>query len=251
LRILAIFPVFMISIASLLAVLCVSAGKKPGMMDDYALFALDVSRIGEDMLQNLDAKISSVNAASNAVGVVETKVIQVVNNAYHGLISDLQLNDFYAIHVSSSCVGTYVYENGTNVTVGDGGLPTSNGKYGVHKRVDSCSTHSAIDPMSLIKILYWIGIIFTGVALIFGITGLVLLPTGRGRKLAVFNIIATLFAFIFIGLASAVTHGLALGATKFINFVGESIGIAGYLGSRFMAMTWATTVLLLINMLLW
>ena len=320
LRLFAILPVLCTAIALLLVVLCVFAGHKPGMMEDYAVFTLNTSRLGENVLQELDAKISSVHlkrslavtlshttvttvpvitaapttlttldprglasditsleskassvlksatsvirgeatsiksvvagAATSALGAAETDIVNVVNKAYEGLIADLNLKDFYSIYMSASCVGTYEFQNGTNVTVGDSGLPAAKGKDSVHKHVESCSPHSALDPMSLIRILYWVGIVFTGSALAAGVAGIVLLRT-RGRKMALINVFITLPAFCFVGLASAVTHGLSLGAAKLINFIGADVGVAGYMGHRFLALTWATTVLLLVNMAFW
>lgn len=309
LRLVAIVPLLSVAIALLLAFLCVYAGHTPNMMEDYAVFTLNTSRIGENLRQNLDSKIESVHLKarsepvvleattitaapttlitmvpraiksdlsqaasalhsagsavgskatsiesaaaskiSGAAGSIETNIVAVVNKAYNGLISDLKLVDFYSVHISASCQGTYIFKNGTDVTVGDSALPTTQGATSVHKQVDSCTPHSALDPMGLVRILYWIGIVCTGVALCLGLVGLII---GPNRKWSLINCFATLPAFLFIGLATAVTHGLSLGAAKLINFIGEDIGIAGYEGKSFIAMSWATTTLLLVNIVMW
>ncbi|KAK3675485.1 hypothetical protein LTR78_004568 [Recurvomyces mirabilis] len=292
-RLTALLPVTLTAIALLLAFLCVYAGNKPGYMEDYAVFTLNVSRIGENQLASLDQKINSIHlkrevslpaiatptvtsgpsisnipttfmtmaprgvissltakagsdvsaatsaahskatsigsaaasAASSATAAAATNLIKAVNKAYHGVIADLKLKDFYSIHISSACSGTYQFQNGTNVTVGDSGVPTT----------------------GLIRILYWVGIIHVAIALILGLVGL-LKPT---RKFALFNIFGTLPALVLLFLASSVTHGVAVGAGHLINFIGQSVGIAGYPGTKFLHLTWATTVLLLINMLMW
>ncbi|KAK5117555.1 hypothetical protein LTR62_004977 [Meristemomyces frigidus] len=277
-RLLAILPVLLTAIALLLSVLCVYAGHTPGYMKSYAVFTLNVSRIGEDQLASLDHKISSINlkrdlavvvptatntfapttlvamtprglgsdlsSLTSKVGsAVETNVIAAVNKAYHGVIADLDLKDFYSIHISSSCSGTYHFKNGTNITVGDSGVP---GK-GVHEHVDSCSAHSVIDPLQLIRVLYWAGIVLTAIALVLGFVGIAR-PT---RKYALLNIFGTLPALVIICLASAVTHGVAVGAEHLINFIGKSVGVAGASGGRFLHLTWATTILLSVNVLLW
>ncbi|KAK4560728.1 hypothetical protein LTR86_005307 [Recurvomyces mirabilis] len=310
-RLVALLPVTLTAIALLLAFLCVYAGNKPGYMEDYAVFTLNVSRIGENQLASLDQKISSIHlkrevalpaiatptvtsspsisyipttfmtmaprgvissltakagsdisaatsaahskatsiesaaasAASSATAAAATNLINAVNKAYHGVIADLKLKDFYSIHISTACSGNYQFKNGTNVTVGDSGVPTT----GVTEHVDACDAHSVIDPLELIRILYWIGIVHVAIALILGIIGL-LKPT---RKFALFNIFGTLPALVLLFLASSVTHGVAVGAGHLINFIGQSVGIAGYPGTKFLHLTWATTVLLLINMLIW
>lgn len=304
-RVLAILSVLVTSIAFILSFLCVYAGHTPGMMENYAVFTLNTSQIGQNVLQELDAKISSVKlrrdvpiilptitaapttlitmaprdiasdfsaltskAASDvssvksaagskassvesavaskvtsAVGSAETDIIDAVNKAYDGVITDLKLKDFYSVHILTTCSGDYVFANGTNVTVGASGMPANN----THKHVDSCSKHSAVDPVVLIAILYYIGIVFTGVALALSVAGVFI----TGRKIAVMNVLGSMVAFCFLGLASAVTHGLSLGAAKLINFVGDDIGIAGYQGGKFLHLTWATTCLLLLNIALW
>ncbi|KAK1081009.1 hypothetical protein LTR33_005054 [Friedmanniomyces endolithicus] len=307
LRLLVMFPVIFTAIALLLSVLCVNAGHKAGLMEDYAVFTLNTSRIGENILQNLDNKISSIHlkrsepmlffdptittasttlitmaprglvsgfdsltaeagsavdsagsaaeskatsvesavasAATSAVGSAETSIINAVNKAYHGVIADLDLKDFYSVHISATCEGTYQFKNDTNVTVGDSGLPTQ----GTHSHVDSCSAHSVIDPMQLVRIIYWIGVVLTAVAFILGLVGLVR-PT---RKLALLNVVGTLPGFLFMFLASAVTHGVAVGADHLVNFIGQDLGISGEKGVKFLQLTWSTTVLLLINMACW
>ncbi|KAK5729572.1 hypothetical protein LTR17_011875 [Elasticomyces elasticus] len=319
LRLLAVIPVIITAIALLLSILCIYAGSKPGMMEDYAAFTLNTSRIGENLLQSLDNKISSIHfkraepadllrptitavpttlitmaprglgsalssltadagsdidsitagagsavhsassivhskassiesavssKATSALGAAQTSIIKAVNNAYHGAISELDLKGFYAIHISATCEGTYQFKNGTNVTIGaDIGATTK----GIHAHVDSCSSHSAIDPMQLIRIVYWLGVVCTAIALIFAFVGLVR-PT---RKMALLNIFGTVPALIFIFLASAVTHGIAVGAEHLVNFLGSHIGVEGKSGAKFLQLTWATVTLLLINMAFW
>lgn len=181
--------------------------------------------------------------ASSAVGAAETDLVNVVNKAYDGIVSDLDLKDFYAVHLMTTCFGEYVLRNGSNITVGQSGLPDK----GTHEHVDACEQHSAIDPMSLIRVIYWIGIVCTGIALVLGVAGTI----RSTRKMALLNVVGTLPAFLVLGLSSAVTHGIALGAEKLIDFVGEDIGIAGYKGDEFLALTWTTTALLLIDTILW
>ncbi|TKA32915.1 hypothetical protein B0A50_01141 [Salinomyces thailandicus] len=339
-RYLAILPVVIIIVAFILSFLCVFAGNKPGFHEEYFVLRLNTSRIGQNIIQKVDNKISSVTldlkrditeptvaattvstipsttlaaptslitiaprdlsdltdlsghltsevgaAASNvhsaitsketaihsaitskasafesaaashitsAIGSLQTKVIAAINNAYADVLADLALSDFYDIHVSSTCKGTYQYHNGTNVTLTTLTTttdPTNPNLHNtqIHAHVDTCTTHSPLDPMSLIRIIYWAGIISTGIALSLSITGLIL----PSRKLALFNCLATLPAFFFLFLASAVTHGIAMGAAKFINFMGGDVGIRGDKGGKFIALTWACTALVLVHGVCW
>jgi hypothetical protein len=114
-------------------------------------------------------------------------------------------------------------------------------------RIDSCEGHSAVNPFQIVRIVYWIAVVMTAIVLILGIFGVVR-PT---KKVAMINVLGSLPAVIFMGLASALTHGMATGAAHLINFVGNKIGITGVAGSKFITLTWTTTIMLLVNMSFW
>lgn len=318
LRLFAALPVILTGIAFILSILCVYAGSKPGMMDDYAVFTLNTSRIGENVLKDINGKIKSVHLdikrsepaaapvamvtpapttidsapttlitiaprdfdftsdlesltskagskvtsakseveskassaesaakskASSAVSSVQTKLVEAVNKAYRGAIEGLDLQDFYAIHISSSCTGTYQYPDHKNYTAGDSGEKLDD----LRAHVDKCESHSAVNPFQLVRVIYWIGVVLTAAAFVLGIVGIVR-PT---KKMAIINVFGTLPAVIFMGLASAVTHGMAVGAAHLITFVGEKITVTGTAGQKFIQLSWATTVMLLVNLAFW
>lgn len=315
LRLAAVLPITITGIAFILSILCVYAGSKPGMMNDYAVFTLNTSRIGENVLKDINGKIQSVHLdfkraepepasvpvamitpapttlvtvierdilsdlesftsergskvtskasslksqvtskassaesaakskASSAVGAAQTKLVEAVNKAYRSAIEGLDLQDFYNVHISSSCTGTYEYKDGKNYTTGDSGSKLDE----LRPQVDSCEAHSALNPFQLVRILYWIGVVLTAIAFILGLVGIAK-PT---KKMAIINIIGTLPAVVMMGLASAVTHGMAVGAAHLITFVGDKIAITGKAGQKFIQLTWATTVMLLVNMIMW
>jgi ElaB/YqjD/DUF883 family membrane-anchored ribosome-binding protein len=311
-------PVIITAIALLLSVLCVHTGSKPGMMDNYAVFTLNTSRVGENVLRDINGAIKSVDikfkrsepmdapvamitpapttmmtmaqravdinnmasdvessfdsvtskagskvtsvksqaaskassaqsaaksAANSAVGSAKKKVIEIVNKAFRKAIEGLDLKDIYNIHISSSCIGTYEYKDGQNYTSSDNSSRINE----LRPRTDSCEGHSAVNPFQIVRIIYWIAVVMTAIALILGIFGLVR-PT---KKVAMINVLGSLPAVIFMGLASALTHGMATGAAHLINFVGDKIGITGVAGSKFITLTWTTTIMLLVNMSFW
>lgn len=317
LRLFATLPIIITGIALILSILCVYAGSKPGMMDDYAVFTLNTSRTGENVLKDINGKIKSVklnikrtepvaapvaivtpaptvviasapttlitmaprdfvsdlesltseagakatsaksdvkskassaesaakSKASSAVGSMQTKLVDTINKMYREAIKELNLQDFYSIHISSSCTGTYQYLDNKNYTAGDSGPKLDE----LRPHVDSCESHSAVNPFQLVRIIYWIAVVLTAVAFALGFVGIVR-PT---KKMAILNVFGTLPALIFMGLASAVTHGIAVGAAHLITFVGEKIAITGTSGQKFIHLTWATTVMLLVNLVLW
>jgi ElaB/YqjD/DUF883 family membrane-anchored ribosome-binding protein len=312
-------PVIITAVALLLSVLCVYAGSKPGMMDNHAVFTLNTSRVGENVLRDINgaiksvdikfkrsepmdapvamitpdpttmvtmaqrdlsdfnnlasdadsafnsatskvgskvtsaksqaaSKVSSVHSAANSaansvVGSAQKKVIEIVNKAFRKAIDGLDLKDIYNIHISSSCIGTYEYKDGKNYTSSDNSSRINE----LRPRIDSCEGHSAVNPFQIVRIIYWIGVVMTAVALILGIFGLVR-PT---KKVAMINVLGSFPALLFMGLASALTHGMATGAAHLITFIGEKIGITGVAGSKFITLTWATTIMLLVNMSFW
>jgi hypothetical protein len=311
-------PVIITAIALLLSVLCVYAGSKPGMMDNYAVFTLNTSRVGENVLRDINGAIKSVDikfkrsesmdapvavitpapttmvtmaqrdievtnmasgiesafdsatskvgskatsaksqvaskassaqsaaksAANSAVGSAQKKVIEIVNKAFRKSIEGLDLEDIYNVHISSSCIGTYEYKDGKNYTSSDNSSRINE----LRPRIDSCEGHSAVNPFQIVRIIYWIAVVMTAIALILGIFGTVR-PT---KKVAMINVLGSLPALVSMGLASAVTHGMATGAAHLITFVGEKVGITGVAGSKFITLTWATTIMLLVNMSFW
>ncbi|KAI7490044.1 hypothetical protein KC351_g877 [Hortaea werneckii] len=336
---LSILAAIIATIAMVLAILAVFAGNKPSNMTDYYVFRLNTSRIGQNLIQEVDNEIMSVkfdlkrelpapamatatsivtpktqiisapttlitmaprgvldgvgegiddatakagslksdagsalsskasavesaatskasavksaaeSKANSAMGSLQTKVVEAINDAYDGILDELDLSDFYDVHISSTCRGTYKYKDGKNetVSVGKPAKDDDDDDKKVCAHVDSCEKHSALDPMGLIRVLYWAGIALTVVSVLLGWAAVFM----KSRKMAIFNCLATLPAFLFLVLASAVTHGIGMGAAKFINFIGGEIGVRGYKGGKFIALTWACTALLLANGLLW
>jgi hypothetical protein len=181
--------------------------------------------------------------ASSVVAKIESELIKLINEAYTGLIDGMNIDDFYNVHVMTDCSGTYVFQNGANVSVGESTPPTSTGPNSVHPHVDTCEKHSLFDPMSLIKVIYWIGIAHILAAFVAALVNIF-----HPRKwLALVNFMCTLIASIAMALASAVTHIIALVATKVINLLGDDIGIAATMGRSFLGLTWASTILMAIN----
>jgi len=321
LRLFIALPVILTGIAFILSILCVYAGSKPGMMDNYAVFTLNTSRLGENVLadingaiksvdikfkraelpmsapvamitpapttmltlvprfdlesevdsltakasskvnsaqSNLESKATSVksqvsskassaksaatSAANSAISSAQNKIIEVVNKAFHAAINGLDLQDIYNVHISSSCVGTYVYKDGKNYTMGD-----TKDLDELRPHINSCEGHSAVNPFQLVRIIYWIGVVLSAAAFVLGLVGMIK-PT---KKMALINVFGTLPAVIFMGLASAITHGMAVGAAHLITFIGDKIGVTGVSGQKFIQLTWATTIMLLINLSLW
>lgn len=113
--------------------------------------------------------------------------------------------------------------------------------------MDSCSSHSALNPLGLIRILFEIGIFFTGLTLLVAIWA----TTRYSWKKACLNIICSIAALVFLGLGTVLTHGLSIAASKLLNLLGSGIGLKTEYGGKFIALAWATVILLLVNIGLW
>ncbi|KXT01803.1 hypothetical protein AC578_2023 [Pseudocercospora eumusae] len=336
----AILPVLVTFTAFVLSFLCVFAGNSPGMMDDYAVFTLNVSRIGQNAVNKIDdkimgfniskivskrslpadveafptpvalapraeitlapeldialmardidslvgdltegvaslkseagGKITSVQSAigskataiasgvesginsiealaaskiSSALNSAQTSVVEAINDTYMDFIEEMDLSDFYAIHLRTTCSGEYVMPNGTNVTIGVSAPPPN----GTEKHIVTCDQHSDLNPLIFIRVLYYISIICLGLALLLSIWSVI----SFSRKKVIANIIFILPALGFLALASVSSHGIAIGASAVLNFLGDGVGIQANKGGKFIALTWATTILVLVDVGLW
>nr|OQO25242.1 hypothetical protein B0A51_09366 [Rachicladosporium sp. CCFEE 5018] len=198
--------------------------------------AASIESVASFKVSSAEAKASS--AVNSALASAETSIVKAVNKAYHSAIEGLELEGWYAIYISSTCHGDYAFKNGTNVTVG-----AAYGDEPVHRVTNTCSSHSAINPLQLVRVLYWIAVVLTGIAFGCGVVGMVR-PTSR--RVALINICALGTAFLFLGLASSITHGVAVGARHLINGIFASIAVSGEVG-KLVQLSWATTCLILVS----
>lgn len=143
----------------------------------------------------------------------------------------------------TTCEGQYVTPSGQNITIGESAIPPN----GTHKSVDSCSSHSALNPLGLIEILFEIGIFFTGLSLLVAIWTAI----HYTRKKALLNTIISLAALAFLGLGTILTHGVAVAISKLLNLLGSEIGLRTQYGGKFLALAWATVILIIVDIGLW
>lgn len=328
----AILPLLVLATSFILSILIVFAGNKPNFMEDYALFTLNTSRIGQNAIEKLDNKILSFNvtkivhvkrdvvllpltttttqasaptvqprglddivdaltsdisslktkaggritsvesaisskatalassaksgissieaiAASkitSAIHAAQTAVVEAIDTTYLNAIRKSDVKDFYVVYLRSVCSGEYVTSKGENVTIGVSPSPAANGTR-VKMVTGKCEKHSSLNPLVLVRILYYLGIFFTGLALLLSIFATFFFS----RKLVLLILLCLLPALCFMFLASATTHGIAVGITGLTNFLGKPIGVEAYKGGKLIASTWAVTILLAVGMVLW
>lgn len=96
-------------------------------------------------------------------------------------------------------------------------------------------------------VFYCIAIASIFLALLLAIVGLF----SEGRPTALANALMDSLAFLTILLASAIVSVIAVKATDAINKYGNDIGVSATRGNKFLALTWATTGIVLISVCLW
>ncbi|KAK5174118.1 uncharacterized protein LTR77_001198 [Saxophila tyrrhenica] len=190
----------------------------------------------------------------------------------------LGLHDFYSAHILNFCEGFYVPASAPNATLGSGSI---------HKNVTHCSRKTAMktfDPEKTISrelnestngfidisdvewpddirdginalkvaqkamfVLYCLAIGFIFLAMVTAMMGIFF----NGRLSAFINVAVDSLAFMLITVASAIVTFVADKASHFINEHGDEIGISATRGNKFLALTWASTGLVFVAMLVW
>ena len=315
LRIFLGLPIILILVSLLLSILLVLAGSKPGMLDNYPVFTLNVSRFGEDIHSDINGGIAKISfddlhlnvvkrdfpavniptltaapttlvtmaprdigsvfesltekagdevdeansavrskasqvksKASSAANSVESgidgsidkaenkvkaKLKEFVDGAFKKIAEELKLKGFYAIHVTTTCEGDYI--KGEKDTT----IPTK-------PVISSCNKDSALNPMQWVGIFYWGGIILVGISLALSLV-MIYNPGGKWINWTLLMLFASA---VMMAIASVLSHGIALGAAKLIDFVGAGLSIDGQAGTNFIGLTWATTLLLVSTFLI-
>ncbi|EGP90143.1 unnamed protein product [Zymoseptoria tritici ST99CH_1A5] len=184
--------------------------------------------------------ISKINSAFMSV---QTAMTDTINDAYTDTIDELNLKGAYAVYLRSTCSGEYVTPDGKNITIGESAFPPNGTKMDVNR----CSQHSSLNPLGLVRVLFYIGIIFAGLSVLLGIWATFCFS----RKLAILNAIVALPALGFLGLATVATHGFAVAVSKILNLLTGKLGLETDYGGKWIAMAWAMTILILVDIGLW
>lgn len=274
-RLSALLPVLCCTAALILSFLCLFAGSKPGFLEDYHILTLNTSRIGESVvnttLGNSDSPLSSLwNLVPDSI---QNDIGELAGEA----TAKLGIEDFYSAHLLDYCFGQYEPIEAPNATVSMGDID---------KNVTGCSNRTAMfwfDPEDILQkaldrtntgvtledlrwpddiqrgldalrvagrtsfVLYCLSIALIFVALVAAIPAIF----ANGRLTPCLNFMIALLAFLAIGLASALVTAVAVKGSDVINQYGNDIGVYAYRGNKFLAMTWATTALMFVTMLVW
>ncbi|KAI9657752.1 MAG: hypothetical protein M1821_002928 [Bathelium mastoideum] len=206
------------------------------------------SRVGSD-ISSETSKIAS--EATSAIGALPSEFEAELNKEFMKLKTDLDMPDWYSVHLLDYCQGYYSPNSSdqTNSTIHGIPAPVYPGQK-VTKQVISCTKHTLLsdfDPKTALLIVYWIAVVFIGLSLILSFIS----AFSLGWVGPFLNVWLSLGAFFFIGVASALTTGIAVGAAKLITALGNDFGLAAYQGDNFFKLTWTPTALMLLNAIIW
>jgi hypothetical protein len=190
----------------------------------------------------------------------------------------LGIEDFYSAHMLDYCYGQYTPLEVANATVHDSDIS---------KNVTGCSHTRAMykfDPTQIVQdalnktvgtkitlqdlkwpediddgiralnalmaamfVLYVVAICLIFVALLTSLGALV----AAGRLSACANVVSSGLAFVAVALASALVTAVVVKATALVNEYGNDVGVVASKGSKFLALTWAATGVMLVAMVVW
>lgn len=271
----ALIPALCCTAALVLAFLCLFAGHKKDFMEDYHILTLNVSRIGEGLVNGtLGSDDSTLGSLWN---LVPDSIQDNVGEAAGVVTEKLGIEDFYSAHLLDYCFGQFTPTEAANATISASDI---------HKNVTGCSNQTAMfwfNPNEIIEKalnnsgldvtlddLEWPDDIQSGLdALrIVSITAFVLyciaiglifvslvasLPAifAAGRLAACVNLLISILAFLAIGIASALVTAVIEKGGDVINEHGNAIGVTAMKGKKFMAITWVATALMFITIFVW
>jgi hypothetical protein len=277
-RFLAVLPVLCCTAALILSFLCLFAGHKKGFMEDYSLITLNTSAIGQNVVSNAANSDSTV---SDIINLLPDSITDSVTNEINERIDQFRerigVEDWYSAHILNYCEGQYTPSEVANATLKEDDIsknvtecaksramykfdPTeiiqeALNRTGVDVTLDDLQwpddIQSGIDAlnaaMAAMFVLYVIAICLIFVTLVTSVVGILT----SGRLSACLNIGLALLAFLAIGLASALVTAVMVKGTDVINDHGKPIGLKAYYGSKFLALTWAATGLMLVALIAW
>lgn len=271
----ALIPVLCCTAALILSFLCLFAGHKKGFMENYHLITLNTSAIGETLL---DGSSSSDSTIQNLLNEIPDSISDSINDRIGEVAERLGIEDFYSAHMLNYCYGQYTPAEAANATVSEDDIS---------KNVTGCSKSQAMykfDPTRILEdalnkttgvdvtlqdlewpediqngiaalnalmaamfVLYVIAICLIFVALVAAVFAIL----ASGRLSACLNFLVATLAFLAIGLASALVTAVIVKGSDIINKYGNDIGVEAKWGSKFLALTWAATGVMLVALLAW
>jgi hypothetical protein len=277
-RFIAVLPVLCCTAALILSFLCLFAGHQKGFLEDYSLLTLNTSAIGQNLVDRVS---NSDSTTSTIINLLPDSLTDSITNEVNEKIDEFReragIEDWYSAHMLNFCEGQYTPDEVANATLKQDDIS---------KNVTECSKSKAMykfNPTDIIQralnktgvditlqdlqwpediqtgidtlnalmgamfVLYVIAICLIFLTLVTSLVGILT----AGKLSAWLNIGLTLLAFLAIGLASALVTAVMIKGADIINEHGNKIGLEALYGSKFLALTWAATGLMLLALFAW
>jgi hypothetical protein len=103
-RLSGLIPVALSITALVLSLLCLFAGRKPGVLESYSIITLNTSHIGEFSL-NKSSETSKL--FDNLPSGIKNKLTGIADNVTGDFAQALGVHDFYSAHILTYCEGIY------------------------------------------------------------------------------------------------------------------------------------------------
>ncbi|KAG0124756.1 actin cortical patch SUR7/pH-response regulator pali [Tuber indicum] len=244
----AIVPIALSIAAFILSMLVLFAGRNNGFLGDTYVTKIDTS--------NLNVSNTGISALDN---ILSSAAQDIVNTT----ASRLGLHDFYKVFVMNYCEGERDSNDNERITncTKQKGMFTFN-PVGVFERellqgvtlrdlgVNTQDLDTAINVLKVayrtMFVTYCIGITAAGIAIILGFLGFI-----ESRLIACSNWMFAVISFLFLGVASGIGTTTGVKIRDAINREMGGIGVRAYISKRYLGMTWAAVICMLIVTFFW
>lgn len=251
----AIVPIALSIAAFILALLVLFAGRNNGFLGDTYIIKVDTS--------NLGGEGTSLNTSNTGISALDN----ILNSATQGIVNAtaerLGLHDFYKVFVMNYCEGDRDSNNNEQIknctkqkgmfTFDPVGIFESELLQGVTLQdlgVNTQDLDKAVHVLNVayrtMFVTYCIGIAAAGIAMILGALGFF-----ESRLIACANWMFAVISFLLLGVASGIGTTAAVKIRDAINREMGKIGIRAYLSKKYLGMTWAAVICMLIVTFFW
>lgn len=238
----AFFTTFASIISYVLILLCLLAGHGyEGQSERMFKESINILTVNTTMLSN---------SSATSLGIHQWYSMHILNycegywapsaaspNSYKDIVYCAARTSMYDFNLTA-ILAQELAKGGSGVTLSELNWPTS-----IQSGIDELGSE-----MDAAFVLYCIGIALSILVMFGGIVGI--LAWGDLRVVHP-NMWLSFFAFLSLDLASGLATNFASRVTNLINVDGSSIGVTAALGSKFLAMTWSATVIMLLCCFAW
>lgn len=258
-RWLTITSLLLLTCGLICSVLCLLAGSRPELLEDFDIFTLDLSGVKPPLVDKKSFTPGDIRLddQDSSIAAVPTEIQSAADKAISSASEFLSLPDFYSIHVSSVCKGDYEADAGQQSST---------------KKVNSCSGYSSdskldlqslieedtgaligskwpsVDPLPdysmvfrVIKIFYIMLICITSAAILFSLARLFT----DSRQVLSCSMASGITATVFATVISITSTVVVRKAVAGIEDYGSSVGVSARGGSQFLRLSWGSAGILL------